>query len=205
MGGGEVSGCPLGARRTLCEKMSPPAQQVVFEQTVEGLLRAIRPRMTPTCKSGLKAAGLDVDATLLPAYPFEVWMKCLLVAAVETWPEGVAGPGPVQARRGLHRGLPRDVPRAAPCSASFACSGPRRAIHRATRNFRSGNNYTDAKVTELSDTCLELWMNEVGPYPTFTQGLVEAALRAAGVTPKVEIKDHDGHACTYRCTWLLTK
>ena len=31
------------------------------------------------------------------------------------------------------------------------------------------------------------------------------ALRASGVVPKVEIKDHDGHACTYRCTWVETK
>ena len=59
-------------------------------------------------------------------------------------------------------------------------------------------------MSEVSDTCLELWMNEVGPYPSFTQGLIEAALRASGVTPSVEIKNYDGHGCTYRCSWVLT-
>ena len=33
---------------------------------------------------------------------------------------------------------------------------------------------------------------------------VEAALRASGVAPTVEIKEYDGHACTYRCTWVIT-
>lgn len=176
------------------------AEQVVFEQTMEGLLRAIRPRMTGACKARLKAAGLDVDAALLPAYPFNVWMACLLASAEEIWP------GEPRELALFHVGesfivgyqetfLGRAV------LGLLRVLGPRRAIHRATRNFRSGNNYTEARVVELSPTCLELWMNEVGPYPTFTQGLIDAALRASGVVPTVVIKEHDGHACTYRCTW----
>jgi len=183
--------------------MSPAAQQVVFEQTMEGLLRAIRPRMTPACKTRLKAAGLDIDAQLLPAYPFDVWMKCLLASAEETWPHEPRDRALFKVGEAFIEGY-RETFLGRAVLGLIRVLGPRRAIHRATRNFRSGNNYTDAKITELSESCLELWMNEVGPYPTFTQGLVEAALRAAGVSPKVEIKDHDGHACTYRCTWVIT-
>ena len=79
--------------------------------------------------------------------------------------------------------------------------GPRRTLQRATQNFRSGNNYTETRVTELSPTCIELWMNEVGPYPTFTAGVMHAALSSAGVEPTITVWAFDGHACTYRCAW----
>lgn len=184
--------------------MASPAEQVVFEQTMEGLLRAIRPRMTQPCKARLKAAGLNLDAPLLPAYSFEVWMKCLLASAEETWPGQTREQALFKLGEAFIEGY-RETFLGRAVLGLIHVLGPRRAIQRATRNFRSGNNYTEAKVTEVSDTCLELWMNEVGPYPSFTQGLVEAALRASGVVPTVEIKDHDGHACTYRCTWVLTK
>lgn len=179
-------------------------EQVVFEQTMEGLLRAVRPRMSQTCKARLLAAGLNVDAALLPAYPFEVWMKCLIAAAEETWPHESRDKALFKVGEAFIEGY-RETFLGRAVLGVIRVLGPRRAIHRATRNFRSGNNYTEAKITELSPTCLELWMNEVGPYPSFTQGLVEAALRASGVTPKVEIKHHDGHACTYVCTWVETK
>lgn len=179
-------------------------QQVVFEQTMEGLLRAVRPRLTQKCKARLREAGLNVDAALLPAYPFEVWMKCLLASAEETWPGATREQALFHLGEAFIEGY-RETFLGRAVLGLIRVLGPRRAIHRATRNFRSGNNYTEARVTELGPACLELWMNEVGPYPTFTQGLVEAALRASGVVPKVEIKDHDGHACTYRCTWVVTR
>lgn len=179
------------------------SEQVVFEQTMEGLLRALRPRMTPGCKTRLKAAGLDIDATLLPAYSFDVWMKCLVASAEATWPDQSRDVALFRLGEAFIEGY-RETFLGRAVLGLIRVLGPRRALHRATRNFRSGNNYTDTKITELSPTHLELWMNEVGPWPTFTQGLVEAALRASGVVPKVEIKNHDGHACTYLCTWVMT-
>jgi uncharacterized protein (TIGR02265 family) len=183
--------------------MSQPAEQVVFEQTVEGLLRAIRPRLTPSCQVRLKAAGLDVDAKLLPAYAFDVWMKCLLVSAEELWPHEPREQALFRVGEAFIEGY-RETFMGRAVLGVIRVIGPRRALQRATRSFRSGNNYTEATVSEVSDTCLELWMNEVGPYPSFTQGLIEAALRASGVAPDVEIKNYDGHGCTYRCSWVLT-
>jgi uncharacterized protein (TIGR02265 family) len=81
--------------------------------------------------------------------------------------------------------------------------GPSRTLKRATQNFRSGNNYTESRVTEVSSTCCELWMNEVGPWPTFTAGLMHAALSNAGVEPAITVQSFDGHAATYRCAWTL--
>ena len=177
-------------------------QQVVFEQTVEGLLRAIRPRMTPKCKARLLEAGLDVDSALLPAYPFETWMRLLLVSAEEIWPGESRELAMFHLGEAFIEGY-RETFLGRAVLGVIRVIGPKRALHRSSRSFRSGNNYTDAKVTDTSPTSLELWMNEVGPYPSFTQGLIEAALRASGVVPRVLIKDHDGHGCTYLCSWTF--
>ena len=177
-----------------------PQEQVVFEQGVEGLVRTIGPRMTPQLKARLAGVGLKVDAPLLPAYPLDTWMKCLFVAAEELWP----GVPPDQALFQLGEEFIdgyRQTFLGRAMLGLIRVIGPRRTLQRATRNFRTGNNYTESKVTELGPKSLDLWMNEVGPYPTFTQGIVTAAVRASGVAVKLEIKEYDGHACTYRCSW----
>ena len=61
---------------------------------------------------------------------------------------------------------------------------------------------TESKIIEKSPTHVELWINEVGLFPTFTAGIVFAAVRAAGAANlAVDVIAYDGHACTYRVTW----
>jgi uncharacterized protein (TIGR02265 family) len=80
--------------------------------------------------------------------------------------------------------------------------GPRRALMRATQNFRAGNNYTESRLKELGPRQFELWMNEVGSLPMFTAGIVHAGLRTAGAEDiRIDLSGHDGHACTYRISW----
>jgi uncharacterized protein (TIGR02265 family) len=80
--------------------------------------------------------------------------------------------------------------------------GPKRALLRATQNFRAGNNYTETRVTELAPHQFDLWMNEVGDFPEFTAGIIYAGVRLSGAQePRVESLGYDGHACTYRITW----
>jgi uncharacterized protein (TIGR02265 family) len=181
------------------------ADKVVFEQTIEALFhRSLSNRLTPPLKEQLKAAGLNLDAKLLPAYPFDTWMTVLELTA-----------------KALHADLPIDqamfrvgesfldgyqetfLGRAV--LGMIRVLGPRRTILRATQNFRSGNNYTETKITEVEPSVLDLWMNEVGPWPTFTAGIIHAALKATGAEPRIEIRDHDGHACTYRVGWSIAQ
>jgi uncharacterized protein (TIGR02265 family) len=177
------------------------ADKVVFEQTIEALFqRSLSSRLTPELKAQLKAAGLNLDAKLLPAYPFDTWMQVLELTA-----------------RALHADLPveqamfrvgeafldgyQETFLGRAVLGMIRVLGPRRTVLRATQNFRSGNNYTETKITELEPTVLDLWMNEVGPWPTFTAGIIHATLKATGTEPRIEIRDHDGHACTYRISW----
>ena len=179
-----------------------PEQKMVFEQTIEGLfLRGLGDRLTPACKSRLRAHGLDLDRKLLPAYEFEKWMAYLRIAAEELYGDSSTEVAMFRLGERTVDGF-GDTLMGRAVLAMTRIIGPVRTLQRCDRNFRSGNNYTTSRLKELSAQCYELWVNEVGPYPTFTGGIVCAALRVAGAKePKAEVVSHDGHACTYRITW----
>ncbi len=177
-------------------------QQVVFEQTIEGLfLRALGRRLTPSLIARLRTVGLDLEKKLLPAYSFTTWMMALRVAAEELYPghsldDALFKVGELMITGYQETFMGRAV------LGMIRVIGPKRTLLRATRAFRSGNNYTEAKVTEIGPTCADVWMNEVGPYPSFTAGIMHSAMVAAGAkSPKVEMSGHDGHACSYRVSW----
>jgi uncharacterized protein (TIGR02265 family) len=178
-------------------------EKVVFEQTIEGLfVRALGPRLTPPLRARLKAVGIDIDARLLPAYPFATWMKGLELVARELYPDRTIDDAMFQIGTDFLNGY-RETFLGRAVLGMIRALGPNRTLKRATQNFRSGNNYTESRVVELSPTCCELWMNEVGPWPTFTAGLVHAALSNAGVEPDITVQSFDGHAATFRCSWAL--
>lgn len=179
-----------------------PAERLVFEQTFEGLfVRGLRSRMTPGLQEALRADGLDLTQKLRPAYPLVVWTRCCLTAAkqlhgsvpvevglrllgeavVEGFADGFLG----RAVLGMVRVL-----------------GPARALARTRQNFRSGNNYSEATVTRVSDTRFEVWMNEAGPTRYVCQGIILAGLREAK-TPevKVEVARFDDQAVWFDVSW----
>lgn len=177
------------------------SDKVVFEQTIEGLfLRGLGSRVTPALKGQLKAAGLDLDQKLLPAYPFAVWMKTLELTAAALYPGEPLERAMFQVGEAFLDGY-RETFLGRAVLGMMRVLGPRRTLLRATQNFRSGNNYTETRITEVGAAVIDLWMNEVGPYPTFTSGVIHAGLVVAGATPRVDIRDHDGHACTFRVSW----
>jgi uncharacterized protein (TIGR02265 family) len=175
---------------------------VVFEQTIEGLfVRGLSGKVTAACQERLKALGIDLSRKLLPAYPFATWMKALEVVTQELY-----GGEPVDSamfklgERFIDGYQHTQLGRA--LLAMIKVLGPRRALQRSTANFRSGNNFTETKLVDLTPTSNELWMNEVGPYPTFTAGILSAVTRATGAHDvKVETAAFDGHAATYRVSW----
>lgn len=177
------------------------AEKLVFEQTIEGLyVRGLGSRLTPPLKAQLRAVGVDVDKTLLPAYDFEVWMRSLEVTAAGLYPSLPTEQAMFHVGESFIEGYKETLLGRAVLGV-VRVLGPHRALARARQSFRSGNNYTEATLTPLGPEATELWMNEVGPWPTFTGGIIHAALAASGVTPKVEPTQHDGHACTFAISW----
>jgi uncharacterized protein (TIGR02265 family) len=177
-------------------------EMLVFSQTFEGLyLRALGSEMSADCKQRLKEVGVDLEKPLLPAYAFDVWMKSIAVTAQALYPELPQ----TEARHLLGQKLVRGYDQTMIGRAMLSMLkilGPRRTLERAAHNFRTGNNFTVTRLSTLSDQAMELWMNEVGPYPEFSQGIVLAGILKSGARePKVDIVGHDGHAATYRVTW----
>ena len=182
--------------------MVPLAEWVVFEQTIEGLfVRGLHGRISDRCRQRLKEAGLDLSRRLLPAYPFATWMGCLAIAGEEVFAGSAVDQAQFQLGELMIDGY-KETFLGRAVLGMIRVLGPQRTLMRATQNFRSGNNYTESRLVERSPTDLELWMNEVGPFPTFTAGIVHAALAAAGAERVgVEVVGYDGHACSYRVTW----
>ena len=175
---------------------------VVFEQTIEGLfMRGLEGRLTPTARERLKALGVDLSRRLLPAYSFATWMAALKVAAEEVYGSHSEAEAMFKLGEQFIDGYQNTMLGRAVLGL-VRVLGPKRTLMRATQNFRSGNNYTETKLSDLGQNAMELWMNEVGPYPSFTAGIVHAAMRASGAQGlSVETKAYDGHAATYLVRW----
>jgi uncharacterized protein (TIGR02265 family) len=177
-------------------------EMFVFSQTFEGLyLRALGPEMNALCKRQLKEIGVDLEKPLLPAYAFDVWMKSIAVAAQALFPELPQ----TEARNLLGQKLVGGYDQTMIGRAMLSMLkvlGPRRTLERAAHNFRTGNNFTVTRLSRISDRTMDLWMNEVGPYPEFSQGIIQAGIVKSGAKePVVEVTGYDGHGATYRVSW----
>ena len=177
-------------------------EKLVFEQTIDGLFRrGLKGQVTPRLKRRLADAGLDLDKKLLPAYPFADWCTFVSLASEE-----LHGPGNVQVGyRLLGERVVDGFKESMLGTALFSVIkvlGPRRALMRVRQNFRSGNNYTEGEVFELTPTSYEVWMNEIGDIRYLTSGVLLAGVRALGAPQaSVEVKTFDDAGVTYCVFW----
>lgn len=175
---------------------------LVFGSTFEGLFqRALGEKIDAKTKQRLKTAGVDVDQPLKSTYPFDTWMQAIAICAEGVHPDL----SPLEGRRQLGRALVTGyqqtlVGRAMLRFVKF--KGPRKALDSCRNTMRSGNNYTETTLKEVAPTCVELWMNVVGPYPEFTAGIFEAGIEVSGGSAcQVDVVSHDGMAATYKISW----
>jgi len=184
--------------------MSAPTEKVVFDHTVEGLfLKALGKRLTPRIKERLREVGIDLQAKRLqPAYPFDSWMAALRIAADEVFPGVPEDRAMFQVGELMIAGYQQTVMGKA-LLGMMRVLGPRRILQRAQQSFRSGNNYTETRLTEVDATTVDVWVNHIGTYPTFTSGILYAGVSAAGGKQvEVQVLGFDGkEGGTYRVRW----
>ncbi len=182
--------------------VNSPAEQFVFAQSVEGLFeRGLGNEVPPALREKLKALGLDLSKKLLPAYPVPVWNQVLEATARSLSP---ADPLPVSARRLGERMMEgyRHTLGGQALMAMARIIGPRRALLRSQKNWRTGNNYSEVTVTELSPTDFRAVFNEQSVSRWVSQGLLSTGLALAGAQePSVEIEGFTDTEVTYRITW----
>ncbi|MDQ3266416.1 MAG: DUF2378 family protein [Myxococcota bacterium] len=184
--------------------MRAPAEKVVFDHTVEGLFfKALGNRLTPRIKERLREVGIDLDAKRLQAaYPFESWMAALRIATDEVFPGMEHGEAMFKMGELMIAGYQQTVMGKA-LLGMMRVLGPKRILQRAQQSFRSANNYTETRLTEVDETTMDVWVNHIGTYPTFTSGLLYAGVCAAGAkNAEVKVLDFDGReGATFRVSW----
>lgn len=175
-------------------------EKLIFAQTFEGLLRSLAGKLTPQLTEGLRHRGLDLSLALLPAYPLSVWIEVLSFVARERHP-GLALDAAVAAvGRDFMDGYAETMVGRA-MTAMMRLIGPRRTLERVTRQFRTGNNFSDTRLTEVSATEYRLWVNEVQLAGWYVGILSRGLELAGGKEVKVELLERDAGAGTFRVRW----
>lgn len=153
-------------------------EKLVFSHSVEGFLRAVRPVLDGSLKEELLALGIDTTKPLLPAYPVDVLRHALVAGARRLSPSLSQDAALVALGRRFVEGYSETLVGRA-LKTAIRLVGPARTLDRLARQFRTGNNYSESKVTQHAPGKALLWCNEVS-HPSYYVGLVSGALEVAG-------------------------
>jgi uncharacterized protein (TIGR02265 family) len=178
------------------EKREP----LVFQQSFEGLIRALGDRLDERCAGRLRQVGVDTQGSLAPAYPLDVWVGALRVAAETLAPEVSLEQASAVVGRRFVEGFGATLIGSA-LLTTVRLLGPERMLARMTRNLRTGTNY------------LEAWLEQQGPgrytltcrpvvIAGFYVGLFTAGLEVSGARrPSVQIVRQQGEEAVYDIAW----
>ncbi len=180
-----------------------PVEKVVFATAVEALfVRELGASLSSFARRRLKDAGLDLEHPLEVAYSLEEWKTFVRIAAEALYPN--QSPSEAHWWMGVHlmesymrTYTGRVVAELAPAL------GPRRMLDRIGQDLRSGNNFSEVQVVELSPRFVELWVNDVlGAHPSFTAGFILRAQQVATArNVHIDVWSFDGTACTFLIRW----
>jgi uncharacterized protein (TIGR02265 family) len=177
-------------------------ERVIFGNTVDSLYRRTLDGALPReLRARLKSLGLDLDAPLQAAYPHDVWVQCLDETGRALYP----GLRLDEARRQLARRMIEGYAQTVMGAAVLAMArvlGPMRSLGRMTHNFRSGNNFTETRLTVVGPAAADLWVNEPESTEGFVEGVLEEGLQRIGVRGLTLSRERNGpESCTYRVQW----
>lgn len=178
-------------------------ERVEFEQVIDGLMTgAMEALKDPPLVEKLRAAGLDLTKKLKPAYPAFEFFGWLSIAARHRYPTlsdeaAVRELGRLAVRRGLQATF---LGRAVLTAARLL--GARRSLKRLGTSFKNGNNYIEAKVTELGPTSLEIQLGPlVGPRSYYEGILEECPVMFDAREIQLSLLRTEGEHLTWRLDW----
>lgn len=176
------------------------SERLFFAHTVEAnFLRAFPP--TAAARARYAAAGLDLSRPLLPAYPYDVWRRCLAIQREEYFPglePEVAGRR--QGARYVASYFETMLGRA--LLALLRLIGPARVLARMSANFRSGNNFSAVSVSFPAERTARLEVNDVfAESPAYVVGMLEEGMRLAGTAIDVRVVETHGDAAVLEVRW----
>ncbi len=177
------------------------SEHLVFNNSIQGLVDAVRERLSPAMKERLCELGLDVDRKLDPGYPAQKWASFVKYLAAELYPGVEEG----EALRQIGRRTVDFYTQGLIGSALFTMLklvGPDRTVGRMTKNLRTGSNYMETRARQLGPKRYEIWINDVSGAPGFYAGLLESGMGHSGARDCVaRVAETDGVQCTYHVEW----
>ncbi|GHG78125.1 TIGR02265 family protein [Comamonas sp. JC664] len=175
-------------------------EPLVFQQSFQGLIRALGEDLDDVCAGRLRAAGLDTQGSLALAYPLEVWVAALKVAAATLAPESPLDEAAAVVGKRFVEGFSSTLIGSA-LLGTVRLLGPQRMLARMTRNLRTGTNYLEAHMEQLGPTRYALTCRPV-VVAGFYVGLFLAGLEASGARdPAVRIVRREGEEAVYDIAW----
>lgn len=176
------------------------SEKLIFAQTFEGLLRSLGPRLSAEVKAGMRARGFEPEGKLLPAYPMEVFIDVVQYLA-QTFHAGVPmEEGVSLVGRSFMDGFGETLIGRA-MVGMMRVIGPVGALKRVTQEFRTGNNYSLTRLTELGPRRYQLWVNTL-QMPGWYIGIVGRGLEFAGArAPRVSLLAREDEGGTFLIEW----
>lgn len=177
------------------------ADERVFDHLVEGLMRGLGPGLTPALRDKWRGAGVDPDRRIPSTIARAQWVSVLRHSALLTFPVVPEDEAYRRLGRKLIDGYQQTLLGRAVLSL-VRVLGPRRTLVRLTDQFRSGNTYSQTRLTEKGPNDYELWVNQANGNPGYIQGILDASLAIAGARGlSIEVVSFDGDAVVYRIRW----
>ena len=175
-------------------------EMLVYDYTMEALLRVLGQPLTAGHLAGLRALGVH-PRQLQPAYPLEVYTQVLHFVVAELWPQLPRDEAGFELGRAFMRAYQQTVMGKA-VAAVTRVIGPHRALERMSRNFRSANNYTETALNKVGPHHYELWFNHAR-HTNFFRGLLTEALTRTGARNLSVTLLSTGEAdeATFRICW----
>ena len=191
-----------GSRELGAGRPAAVQRRLVFEHTVDGLFRfSLRSRLSSQARNGLKAVGIDLSKPLLPAYTHDTWKRALELTVVDLYPLLPREEGWRRLGQEVVNGMVHTVMGRAMVGVARLL-GPLRSLRRLNNTLRSADNYVESRLTELSPTSCEVWINEVMGQPAYYQGIVEACLAlAGGQRVRVRVLAREGTGARLHVEW----
>jgi uncharacterized protein (TIGR02265 family) len=176
-------------------------EKLIFDHTVESLLRTLERPISPEQIKGLDALGIDLSKPLLPAYPLEVYTALIGFIGRQRWPGLPQEEADFEVGRTFIEAYTTQSVMGKAVKGLIRVIGPHRAIERMSRTFRTANNYTETRLQRLGPTSYELWFN-FALRAGYFRGMLHATLAVCGVK-QIEVKTvaSQGPEVTFHVSW----
>lgn len=161
-------------------------EKLIFDHTLESLLRTLERPIPPEQIKALDALGIDLSKPLQPAYPTEVFSSLIGFIGRQRFPRLSEPEADFEVGRAFIEAYTTQTVMGKALKGLLRVIGPHRAIERMSRTFRSANNYTETRLEKLGPSSYELWFN-FALRPSYFGGMVHGTLMLCGLK-QIEVK-----------------